>query len=383
MYTISEKQLEFILNDIRRNGVEMEDLQLNLLDHICCIIEQELEENGDFEQFYFREIKKFYQKELKEIEEETISLLIHKNYYAMKKIMIGSGIISVSLLTMGIILKFLYQPGASFGIVVGIVLMSCVFLPLLFTLKVKENKENKDKVLIGLGTLSAISLSLGILFKVMHWPWANNLALGSIIILLVLFLPVYFVSGIKNQESKTNTIISSILIIAGCGLFLTLVRSPQGSRHLYIQTTNNYLRNEQLLANEKKLIQHDIKNDSIQQPLLKTKNTIDGLCNELKTFIITAETGHAKIDADFERQSAWLEDSQIRDIIENSTASEKFESLKECIDDYNKESATLKLKPIQSFNFSAYDIRSAEALNGLVQIQLYLLQNERLLLAEK
>ena len=44
MYYLSDQQIEYILNDIRRNGVEMEDLQLNLLDHICCIIEQNLEE---------------------------------------------------------------------------------------------------------------------------------------------------------------------------------------------------------------------------------------------------------------------------------------------------------------------------------------------------
>ncbi|MBP7245269.1 MAG: hypothetical protein KBA99_08200, partial [Bacteroidia bacterium] len=75
MYCLSEKQIDFILDDIRRNGVELEDLQSNLLDHICCIIELELEENGDFEQFYFSTIKKFYKNELREIEEETISLL--------------------------------------------------------------------------------------------------------------------------------------------------------------------------------------------------------------------------------------------------------------------------------------------------------------------
>ena len=44
MYCLSEKQIDFILNDIRARGVEMESLQLNLHDHICCIIEQNLEE---------------------------------------------------------------------------------------------------------------------------------------------------------------------------------------------------------------------------------------------------------------------------------------------------------------------------------------------------
>jgi len=38
MYRISDTQIDFILNDIRARGVEMESLQQNLLDHICYII---------------------------------------------------------------------------------------------------------------------------------------------------------------------------------------------------------------------------------------------------------------------------------------------------------------------------------------------------------
>jgi hypothetical protein len=194
MYTLSEKQIDFILDDIRRNGVELEDLQLNLLDHICCIIEQNLEETGDFEQFYLSTRKTFYKHHLKEIEEETISLLTFKNYYMMKKIMMISGIISVALMTMGIVLKFLHMPGASVGIVLGIGVISFVFFPLMFLLKIKEQNNLKDKTLTGLGTLSAICLTLGVLFKVMHWPGANMLSLIALVFLMCLYLPVYLIS---------------------------------------------------------------------------------------------------------------------------------------------------------------------------------------------
>lgn len=384
MYSINDQQIEFILNDIRRNGVEMEDLQLNLLDHLCCIIENGLEENGDFEQFYLATVKKFYKKELREIEEETISLLINKNYYVMKKIMIVSGVTSVSLLTMGIILKFLHQQGASFGIVLGILMMSLIFLPLLFTLKIKEKKEVKDKVLIGIGTVVGISLSLGTLFKIMHWPYANMLGLSSILMLLFIFLPIYFFSGIRNPDTKVNTIVSSLLIITGCGLFLTLVRSPYGSKMLYIQTTNNYLRNEQLLENEKQLLQQNIKMDSIAGALFSMNKKIDFLCEDLKSYIIKCETGHNRISIDFESQNGWLEDSQIGNSIqENSKANQNLESLKQSIADYNMEHANLKLFLMSSIIPNINDARSSEALNGIIQIQMNLLQNERALLASQ
>ena len=48
MVSVSEKQLDFILNDIVAHGIETEDLQENLLDHICCIVENEMNTGDDF-----------------------------------------------------------------------------------------------------------------------------------------------------------------------------------------------------------------------------------------------------------------------------------------------------------------------------------------------
>ncbi len=254
MYCISDQQIAFILNDIGARGVKMEDLQLNLLDHICCIIEQQLEEDGNFEQFYATTIRKFYKDELMEIEEETISLLTNKNYYVMKKIMIYSGVFSATALSAGIILKYMHAQGAAILMTLGIVTASLIFLPLLFALKVKEKQTGKDKLLVGLGTLSAIAIAMGILFKVQHWPGANMLSLASPIILMLVFLPIYFVTGIRNADTKVNTIVTSILLIVGCGLFFSLTITPQGSRLISVWSTQDYLRNEQILANEKRLL---------------------------------------------------------------------------------------------------------------------------------
>ena len=240
MYCISEQQIDFILNDISARGVKMEDLQLNLLDHVCCIIEQQLEENGNFEQFYATTIRKFYKDELQEIEEETTSLLTNKNYYVMKKIMIYSGVFSAAALTVGIIFKYMHALGAGILITLGIVTASLIFLPLLFALKVKEKQSGKDKLLVGLSTLSAIAIAMGILFKVQHWPGANMLSLTSPAILMLVFLPIYFFTGIRNPDTKVNTIVTSILMIVGCGLFFSLTITQRSSRFISVRNTKDY-----------------------------------------------------------------------------------------------------------------------------------------------
>jgi hypothetical protein len=387
MYCLNEEQIDFILDDIRRNGVELEDLQSNLLDHICCIIEQELEENGDFEQFYFSTIKKFYKKDLREIEEETISLLTFKNYYVMKKTMLVSGVVAASLLTLGIILKFLHMPGASLGIVLGIGLISFVFLPLLFLLKIKEQKEAKNKVLIGLGTFAGILMTLGILFKIMFWPGANMMALTSLLILLFVFLPVYFFTGFRNPETKVNTVVSSILILTGCGLFLTLVRSPAGSKLMGIQMTKDYLINEKILENEKRLLmQSGATNSMILQINPEVKN-LNQLCEDIKQKIVFFEVGTNTIGEDFESKDIWLGDGRVDKYMnEDQGMQQKITALRDYVKNYNANyvaKAGGKLMPLHSNVIDMYQLRSTEALNGIIQLQMCILQNERMLMGDK
>src|SRR6185312_218924 len=214
MYNISDEQIEYILSDIKTRGVEMEDLQLNLLDHVCCIIEQNLEGNGDFRAFYLKTINSFFKKELKEIEEEAKSLVNNKHYYTMKKVMLNSGVISAVLLSTGIFFKFMHWPGAAVCIVLGIATFSFVFLPLMFTLKLKEEQQTKNKVLMGLGVGSAMLLTLSVLFKIQHWPGAMVMGYVTMGIMLLVFLPIYYTAGIKNPETKTNTIVTSVLLVA-------------------------------------------------------------------------------------------------------------------------------------------------------------------------
>lgn len=366
MYSISEQQIEFILNDIRRNGVELEDLQYNLLDHVCCIIEQELEENGDFEQFYQSAIKRFYKNRLEEIEDETITLLINKHYYTMKKIMLISGTAAAAMLSFGIISKFMHWPGAGMEIVLGITTLSLIFLPLLFTLKIKERQQTKDKVLLALGSISAITISMGIMFKIMHWPGANMLGVTSLLVLLLLFLPVYFITGIRNPETKVNTIVSTIIIIMGSGLFMSLARSPHASHNYAVSITANYLRNEKLLDNQWKLT-----NDSIQKTFSVEAQKTISICNDLKNYFLQMETGLTELKEDDLNTDKLLGETYASVYVDDNVAiKNKIEDMKANLTKIKGGEQYLKLIEAQSVK----EMRVADALNILVQIEMFVLQ---------
>ncbi|OQA12598.1 MAG: hypothetical protein BWY67_00196 [Bacteroidetes bacterium ADurb.Bin397] len=380
MYRITDKQIDFILDDIRARGIGMEELQNDLLDHICCIIEQKLEANGDFEQCYSETIRSFFKKELREIETETKLLLNNKNYYKMKKIMIVSGIVSALLLTIGIILKFLHLPGAAIGIVTGIAGFSLVFLPLMFALKVKEKKNVTDKILAGVGAIVAILISMSVMFKLQHWPFANMMAIVSVGILLLVYLPVNLITGIRNPETKVNTIVSSILMIAGCGLFFSLARSPQGSVKYYSMNTEYFLRNEQLLQTQIQIA----GTNPVSTPANSLGRKLIEKSESIKQFIIEQETGYKSIDENYKANQAWLGETYVLQILEgNQNGEQQVTELNALISEYNNELAKISKRSNMGIDneFSQdylKQLRVTDMLNNLIQIELKVLSNEQL-----
>ena len=386
MYQLSDKQIDHILNDIGARGVEMESLQQNLLDHICCIIEQDLEENGDFESFYQKTIKTFYKDALWEIEEETLLLLTFKNYYTMKKAMIVSGTISTALLSMGLIFKFMHWPGASLGILLGIGTLSLVFLPLMFLLKIKEKQNVKDKLTIGIGAFAGILISLGILFKIMHWPYANIMMTSSLTILLLVFLPFYFFSGIRNPETKVNTIVSSILLISASGLLLTLMRSPRVSFLIDRQLTETYLRDDQLLRVEIKDIR--LMGDSTDSELNKKGEEIIAHCDVIKKRFIEleSENGSTDLKADLANNIV-MHEHTVQAGFRNEMYTELSNKLEMLSREYNALVAKTNQLPIVFETITnskeANSMSCFVMLNQLTLVQRTVLQNQRALLTTR
>jgi hypothetical protein len=83
MFEITDTHIDFILDDLASKGINIDDLQQNLLDHICILAEKNLDEGSDFEAYYRSVIPAFYHQRLGEIEEETIFLLQHRRCFAV------------------------------------------------------------------------------------------------------------------------------------------------------------------------------------------------------------------------------------------------------------------------------------------------------------
>jgi hypothetical protein len=281
----------------------------------------------------------------------------------------------------------MHWPGASFGILLGIGLLSLVFLPLMFILKMKEKQQVKDKLTIGIGALAGILISLGILFKVMHWPFANIMMNSSMVILLFLFLPFYFFTGIRNPETKVNTTVSTILFISAAGLLLTLMRSPRASLLIDTQLIKAYLQDEKLLQAEKVAVNE--ASDSTQKELAAKGNEILTFCEAFKKRFIELETENSSKDlkADFESNNIVMHEHTIQAGFKNEFYLEQSNKLEKLVADYNTLVKTNSQLPIEfeltQASKEANSLSCFIMLGQLNQIERTVLHNQRALIACK
>lgn len=323
MYCITDEQITYILNDIKRNGVDMEDLQLNLLDHICCIVEQELEENGNFEQFYQRTVKRFYKNDLHEIEEETINLLTFKNYYAMKKAMMGSGALSAAAFAGGSLFKIMQWQGASALLMLGMLSFSFVFLPLMMLLKVKEQDSRRNKMILVLGVVTGVLYTVATMFAIFHWPGRTALWLSTVSFSGFIFIPVYFFTGIRKPEAKVNTIVTSVLLIGATGLLFTMIAvRPPEPKQMYV-----YEKNEQILKNIR-------SNMAIQTDAEATE--INDACDHIKGLILQHAIGQPSLPANWFAKNAYLGSEELNErFYDEGESGQLVSKLRASVDKYN------------------------------------------------
>ncbi|XZF14387.1 GldL-related protein [Chitinophagaceae bacterium MMS25-I14] len=370
MYCITDQQIEYMLNDISARGVKLESLQQNLLDHICCIIEQNLEENGDFERCYHATVQTFYKKELGEIEAETNLLLTFKNYYEMRKTLLITGGVSAAVFAIGSFLKIMHWPGSALMLLTGFLLISLIFLPLLLILKARESASLRDKLVLATGIAVGILYCFSMLFMAEHWVQAKTIWLTTLTLTAFLFIPAYFFSGIRKEETKMNTIVTTVLMVAVTGIQFTLtsIRQPQ--------PVHAYLQSQQLLQQMQNASETSNTQDN------KLASDIQQTCKQLKNLIWKQATDQQNFPQDINNADFVFGEHDLgTDFTPDNDGYKLFNKLKEQVSTYNSGHAASPI-PI-GYTLLAKDInflsRSSNltALTDVIMIQLSTVNAER------
>ncbi|MGB0882744.1 MAG: hypothetical protein ACPGSO_07295 [Vicingaceae bacterium] len=236
MVELTEQNISEIELLIEARGVEMKELSYDLVDHVCCMVEAKMEEGKSYTSALEESIASFGKKGIRQIQEET-TFLLTKNILAMRKTMHITGITAATLLLLGSIFKIQHWPGAAAMYVLGGISLCLLFMPLFLAVRIKEKPGKISTISNVIGILGGISLCLGILFKIMHWPFASILMNAGGVLLILIFLPLYIYQGAKTKQLKTSTIVPIIIAVAGFSLMFSLVRL-QSSNNVRVSRTN-------------------------------------------------------------------------------------------------------------------------------------------------
>ncbi|MCJ8291151.1 MAG: hypothetical protein HRT58_15735 [Crocinitomicaceae bacterium] len=382
MYELSDDQVEYILNNIEKRGVTTEDVRDNILDHVCCIIENEFTVGKDFYKAYEDTIARFYTKELSEIERETENLLTFKYYYAMKRTLKITGLISVILIVLGAIFKVMHWPGAGVMYVSGFAIFCLLFIPLNIVLQYRDDKKKTDKLVMILGLLLVIAGTFGLLFKVMHWPGASFLFFGSLGLFGLVFIPLYFFTRYRNPDTRFNAIIhSTFMMVAASILFALIDLRPTYPVKQSVESLNEYQEANILrIKASNTLLSSELDN---AKDLKEASAKIDGRITDIRTNLISKSNAQHNTN----KRSSSLKDTRnpddVRVIVEYFQVSKdefSYSALENEIDQYNTIIGQLKdsisLRAIDISNLQMKNTVISVVLLELIDIQLQIAMNE-------
>jgi hypothetical protein len=200
---LSSDQVAQIKQVIEQSAITIDTLRDDLLDHLCCVVESKMINGSGFKNSLKEAIDELAPDGLDAIQRETIFLLNSTKIMIMKKIMYSIGLITSISMTMGILAKLLHWPGSEELFTYGFVGFLLLFLPMLAIDRYKHNlsKSLSEKLRIGLGYLSAFLLVFSIAFKLFHLTGANLLLLSGMCIFSFGFLPFLFFNMYKKSLS--------------------------------------------------------------------------------------------------------------------------------------------------------------------------------------
>jgi hypothetical protein len=196
------------------------------------------------------------------------------------------GLASVMLLSLGCMFKIMHWAGAGIMITLGVVLLCFAFIPaaLISNFKAEVNKSQKTLYYI---TALVLTINLiGALFKIMHWPGASILLFIGIPLPFVLILPLYIFNKRNESEINYKNFLAVIFLFAYFAAISALLalNITKNVINGYVNTAISIDQKTQAITAHCQLL---IQSDSVS----KSKNAMqlasyaNDLCNEIDSLV--------------------------------------------------------------------------------------------------
>ena len=180
---------------VQRVTVTITDVQLQseLIDHCCCAVEELMNLGMPCEEAIDQAFLRLAPHGLHEIEVAFNNVLKPSILMIMKKTLYFSGFVATFCILIGLMFKIMHWPGATAILVAGNLSLSVCLLAILFGLL--TNKTTFPRITysrILFGVVGGMLVASGIFFKIMHWPGASILLVLGMFLITFIFLPIFF-----------------------------------------------------------------------------------------------------------------------------------------------------------------------------------------------
>ncbi len=280
-----------IRSDLIRLGLTYDRLIDDLLDHICCMVEEGMDSGSDFETSYHQVLDSIGDRTLPVIQHQTL-LNLDKKYQRMKNFTYLSGLTSAIITILGSLAKRMHWPGAGMMITVGMIMIVFVFLPLYFFSRHREQVERKNPVYAIVGYITIALLLAGATFKIMHWPGAGVLIYASVGFVLIGFMPLYVVNAFQRSGSEKVKLPYIVMLLVGiaCVMLMGNVNMSKQLLDIYIAES---LANEERVAETQKRTASllELAQDSAYADRLATISRIHDQSRDLQVMLQEMQDG--------------------------------------------------------------------------------------------
>ncbi len=218
MFLLKVDDIAKVTKDVENEGINYSHLSTDLVDHICCEIESYMYHGISFTEAYEQVKQKFGIKGLRHIQQDTL-MLIDKNYRIMKNSMKTIGVLALALMAFGALFKIMHWPYAGLMLVISFAFVLFAFFPALLYVIYRDVNERKEAILYVVGFISGSMFIAGILFKMMYWPFANFLFFPGLALITYLLIPLIILMRFNklkvNKKVFLTGLISLMIILTG------------------------------------------------------------------------------------------------------------------------------------------------------------------------
>ncbi|HEX7494053.1 MAG TPA: hypothetical protein VF346_07530 [Bacteroidales bacterium] len=187
------------------------------------------------------------------------------------------GVVTAIIISTGLILKVNHWPAAGILITAGTLILVLIFLPVALINNYKVEGNNKNMVLYIVTYITCLVVFIGMLFKIMHWPYAG---IGLFIALpfpYIVFLPVFLVVTAKNKNFNIYNTVFVLLMLALNSVFSALLAlnvSKETINDSY-NISRDYCKVEEAMAAHQLNVEASVVNLKIDEIIKITQNYQD------------------------------------------------------------------------------------------------------------